>query len=93
MAEFDSEVLLQEQNHVAHLEQENQQLRTAFQNQYQEINYLRNIVQQPSHSSPPIQESLNLPTALFSGTHSEIISFKLCRVCNAKCDACPAADC
>ena len=79
MAEFDSEVLLQEQN--AHLEQENQQLKNAFQNQSQEINNLRSIVQQPTVSSSLIHKSLNLPTPpRFFGTPSELNSFKL-RLC------------
>ena len=81
MAEIDGEVLLQEQNRMAHLEQENIQLRNSFLNQSHEINYSRNIIQQPAHSAPPIQKCMNLPTPLrFSGTLSEIYSFKL-RLC------------
>ena len=50
MAEFDSEVLL-DQN--AQLSQENIQLRNSFQTQSQEITYLRNMVQHPANSAPP----------------------------------------
>ena len=74
MAELDSEVL-HDQN--AQLTQENIQLRNSFQTQTQEITYLRNMVQQPV-SSPPTQKSLNLPLPpRFSGSPSDLNSFKL----------------
>ena len=75
MAEFDSEVL-HDQN--AQLAQENLQLRNPFQTQSQEITYLRNMVQQPAHSAPFTQKSLNLPLPpRFSGSPSDLNSFKL----------------
>ena len=75
MAEFDSEVLL-DQN--AQLSQENIQLRNSFQTQSQEITYLRNMVQHPANSAPPTHKSLNLPLPpRFSGSPSELNSFKL----------------
>ena len=76
MAGFDSEVLLQDQN--AQLAQKIIQLRNSFQTQSQEITYLRNMVQQPAHSAPPTQKSLNLPIPpRFSGSPSDLNSFKL----------------
>ena len=78
MADFDSELLLQDQNRMAHLEQENHHLRNSFQHQSHEVNYLKNVIKQPANSAPPIQKILNLPPPpTFSGTPSEIYFFKL----------------
>ena len=75
MAEFDSEVL-QDQN--SQLAQENIQLRNSFQTQTKEITYLRNMIQQPARSAPPTHKSLNLPLPpRFSGSSSDLNSFKL----------------
>ena len=76
MAEFDGEMLLQDQN--AQLAHENLQLRNSFETQNQEITYLRNMVQQPPRSPPPPSKSLNLPLPpRFSGSSSDLNSFKL----------------
>ena len=45
MAAFDSEVLLREQNRVAQLEHDIQSLQTSFQQQSNEVTYLRNLAQ------------------------------------------------
>ena len=78
MAEFDSEVLLREQNRVAQLERDIQSLQTSFQQQSNEVTYLRNLAQHNVAQSIPTQKSLNLPPPpRFSGTPSEIYSFRL----------------
>ena len=64
-AEFDNEVLQQEQNHMAHLE-------TNLQHMANELHYLRNAYSRPN---------LNLPQQpSFSGLPSELHTFKL-RLC------------
>ena len=76
MAEFDGEMLLQDQN--AQLAHENIQLRNSFETQTQEITYLRNMVLQPPRSPPPPSKSLNPPLPpRFSGSSSDLNSFKL----------------
>ena len=78
MAAFDSEVLLREQNRVAQLERDIQLIQTSFQQQSNEVTYLRNLAQHNVAQSIPTQKSLNLPPPPhFSGTPSEIYSFKL----------------
>ena len=75
MAEFDSEVL-QDQN--SQLAQENIQLRNSFESQTEEINYLRNMVHESARSALPTPKSLNLPLPpRFSGSSSDLNSFKL----------------
>ena len=77
MATFDSEVLLGEQNRVAQLEHDIQLLQTSFQQKSNEVTYLRNLAQHNVAQSIPTQKILNLPPPHFSGTPSEIYSFKL----------------
>ena len=57
MAEFDSEVL-QDQN--AQVAREIIQLQNLFETQTQEISYLRNMVKQPARSALPTPKPLNL---------------------------------
>ena len=52
MADFDNSVLQQEQDRMAHLETENQNLQNHFQQMTNEINILRNQVQQSSFQLP-----------------------------------------
>ena len=81
MADFDNEVLQQEQNRMALFENENQNLQNHFQHMTHGLHYLRNVVQQSTSQAPPPRKSLNLtPPPTFSRIPSEIYSFKL-RLC------------
>ena len=80
MADFDNSILQQEQDRMAHLEIENQNLHNHFQQMANESNYLRNQVQRPPPQiSIPPRKNIP-PPPMFSGIPPEISSFKL-RIC------------
>ena len=53
MADFDNGVLQQEQDSMAHLETENQNIQNHFQQMAIDLHYLRNQVQHPPPQLPP----------------------------------------
>ena len=84
IADFDNEMLQEEQKRMERqtlMEREIQNLRHNSHNQSQEINYSRNMVQNPPHQAYPPRRNLNPPPPPnFFGIPSEIYSFKL-RLC------------
>ena len=82
MADFDNSVLQQEQDRMAHLETENQDLRIRFQQMANGWIFLRNQVQHPPPQFPTSpRKNINLPPPpIFSGIPSVLFSFKL-RLC------------
>ena len=69
MAAFDSEVLLREQNRVAQLEHDIQLIQTSFQQQSNEVTYLRNLAHHNVAQSMKPGQSI---IALERGSHEWI---------------------